>query len=394
VYARFKHANDEVFDDDSIDFAAPPSDTTAPVISYTVNGAYPPVPDGDGGWFVSDVFVDWTVTDPESAVSLTGCIDTTITTDTSGTTLTCSASSAGGNSGPVSVTIMRDATPPSISASLSPADPATSGWYNIATGAPTVSFTCSDVTSGIQTCPPPYEFGEGQDQSHSGTAFDAAGNDASDGVTDVDVDLTAPSIAVTGFADGDFFTLGNLPAVGCSTPTDATSGVDGSTLSGPTVVADTRNVNGVGDVTYRCSVSDNAGNPASDTRLFHVNYSLDALGIRQPINKDNSSLFKRGQVVPVKFGLPGDEPLGFNTSGWSVKRRSTSCTAFDADDAVLEAVPSATPSSLIRYDSGADQYIYNADFRTVTVNTCWQVGVVLDDPGTTTIYSAIFKIVK
>lgn len=394
VYARFKHATDEAFADDSINFTAPPSDTTPPVITYTVNGEYPPLPDGDSGWYVSDAVVDWTVSDPESAVTETGCVDTTISADTTGTTLTCSASSAGGSAGPVSVTIMRDATAPSISASLSPASPATSGWYNIATGAPTVSFTCSDDTSLIRTCPASHLFLEGENQSHSGTAYDNAGNPNSAGVTNVDVDLTAPAINVTGFNNNDSFLLGSLPTAGCSTPTDATSGVDSSTLSGPTIVADTRNGNGVGDVTYRCSVSDNAGNPGSNTRLFHVNYALDGLGIRQPINQDNSSLFKRGQVVPVKFGLPGDEPLGLSTSGWSVKRRTASCTAFDAEDAVLETVPSATASSLIRYDSSADQYIYNADFRTVTLNTCWQVGIVLDDPGSTTIYSAIFKMVK
>jgi hypothetical protein len=367
------------------------SDITPPVITPTITGTL-----GTNPWYTSNVTVTFSVTDGESAItSKSPACDATnaVTSDTAGVTFTCTATSGGGTS-TESVTIMRDATAPSISASLSPPTPATSGWYNIATGAPTVSFTCSDAPSGIYTCPASHLFGEGENQSYSGTAYDNAGNSNSAGVTNVDVDLTAPAINVTGFNNNQSFELGNLPTVGCSAPTDGTSGVNASTLSGPTIVADTRNGNGVGDVTYRCSVSDNAGNPGSNTGLFHVNYALDGLGIRQPINQDNSSLFKRGQVVPVKFGLPGDEPFGLSTSGWSVKRRTASCTAFDAEDAVLETVPSATASSLIRYDSSADQYIYNADFRTVTLNTCWQVGVVLDDPGSTTIYSAIFKMVK
>jgi hypothetical protein len=51
-----------------------------------------------------------------------------------------------------------------------------------------------------------------------------------------------------------------------------------------------------------------------------------------------------------------------------------------------------TPASTFRYDASADQYIYNADFRTVSVGTCWKVRVTLDDG--TLLYSAVFKIGK
>ena len=69
---------------------------------------------GNAGWYVSDVTVSWTVTDDESAItSTTGCGSTLIDYDTAGELLTCSATSAGGTS-EQSVTIKRDATPPSI----------------------------------------------------------------------------------------------------------------------------------------------------------------------------------------------------------------------------------------------------------------------------------------
>jgi hypothetical protein len=86
-----------------------------------------------------------------------------------------------------------DTVAPSIVASLSPASPASSGWYNEVTGAPTVSFACSDATSGLAgACPANYTFLEGANQSHSQTISDNAGNSASDGVDSIYVDLTVP----------------------------------------------------------------------------------------------------------------------------------------------------------------------------------------------------------
>lgn len=163
VYARFKHANDEVFAQDDINYTAPPSDTTPPVVTPTISGTL-----GNNGWYVSDVTVSWTAAGPESPITSTsGCGPTTINYDTAGTTLTCTATSAGGTSSE-SVTIKRDATAPSISVALD-RSPAASGWFNASTGAPVARFTCGDATSGIASCPAEYTFGEGEDQSHTGT---------------------------------------------------------------------------------------------------------------------------------------------------------------------------------------------------------------------------------
>jgi hypothetical protein len=116
------------------------SDTTAPVISYTLN---PSAPDGINGWYVTNVGVDWTVTDGESAISSsTGCDDATLSTDTTGTTFTCSATSAGGTNSVTTVTIKRDATPPTVTC----ATPAPSFLLNQAPA--NVTATVSDGTSG------------------------------------------------------------------------------------------------------------------------------------------------------------------------------------------------------------------------------------------------------
>src|SRR5262249_37356137 len=110
---------------------------------------------------------------------------------------TGTAMDVAGNSATASVSgIDVDLTAPSISASTStPA--AASGWWNIATGAPTASYSCSDAGSGLASCSAPHVFGEGANQSDTGTAYDLAGNMATTSVSNVNVDLTAPSISAS-----------------------------------------------------------------------------------------------------------------------------------------------------------------------------------------------------
>jgi hypothetical protein len=84
-------------------------DTTAPVITKVVT---PASPDGNNGWYKSPVSVDWTVSDPESAISSqNGCDDFTINSDQLEQTYTCTATSAGGTSSD-SVTLKVDVTKP------------------------------------------------------------------------------------------------------------------------------------------------------------------------------------------------------------------------------------------------------------------------------------------
>jgi hypothetical protein len=119
----------------------PPSDTTAPVITPSVIGTL-----GNNGWYVSDVTVSWIVGDAESTVSSsTGCDPTTISTDTTGVTLTCSATSAGGTASE-SVTIKRDATDPEVSLVGGPEEGG-EYYYGFVPAAPTC--TASDAMSGL-----------------------------------------------------------------------------------------------------------------------------------------------------------------------------------------------------------------------------------------------------
>jgi hypothetical protein len=91
-------------------FAVFAADPTPPVIVPHVEG-----PRGNNGWYTGDVTVTWSVTEPQSPapVVTSGCDATPLTSDTTGTTLTCTATSDGGTAS-AAVTVKRDATAPPV----------------------------------------------------------------------------------------------------------------------------------------------------------------------------------------------------------------------------------------------------------------------------------------
>ena len=145
-----------------------PPDVTPPVIASNVTGT-----PGHNAWYVSDVTVEWTVTDDESTISASsGCAPTSLTTDTADATLTCTATSAGGNVC-TSVTIMRDATPPGI---IWEGGPIVGGSYYFGLAPAAPSCTATDATSGQAGCDiTGYTTAVGS-QVVTATAHDVAGN--------------------------------------------------------------------------------------------------------------------------------------------------------------------------------------------------------------------------
>jgi hypothetical protein len=168
-------------------------DPSAPGIGYVLN---PTDPDGDNGWYRSDVTLAWNVTEAESPSSLqtTGCFDQTIATDQDETSYACSATSAGGAAGPTSVSIKRDATAPIVSGSPT-TSPNAAGWYN---GDVAIDWTCSDATSGLAAgCPDDGTIvAEGMGLTAiSGDVYDQAGNSTNaTSSPGVDIDKTKPTI--------------------------------------------------------------------------------------------------------------------------------------------------------------------------------------------------------
>jgi len=239
------------------------ADGSPPQISYTLNGASgppAPTPDGANGWYVGDVVLDWTVTDPESAVTIdSGCMDATVATDTNaaGVAHACSVISAGGSASE-SVTIKRDATLPTIE--VSPATAANAaGWHNADV---TVLVACADASpgSGVAACPSVAAVvTEGSTTVPAQAVTDNAGNTASSDPLDVKLDKTPPTIgaAATTTPDGDNgWYRGN--ATVHFTCSDALSGLAGSCPADQVLSTDGSAVNSSAGV-----ATDNAGNTAT-----------------------------------------------------------------------------------------------------------------------------------
>lgn len=339
-------------------------DSTPPVIVPTVTGTA-----GDNGWYTSDVSVSWSVTDPESAISSTsGCGATTVSSDTTGQTLTCEATSLGGTNSE-SVTVKRDTVAPTIGGSASPA-PNGHGWNNSDV---TVDFTCADATSGIASCGPDQTLsGDGVGQSASGTAVDEAGNLASATVSGINIDKMSPEVSVSGVTHGGHYYLGSVPAAGCST-SDNLSGV--ATPASLSVSGGTGP--GVGTFVATCGGAvdraGNAGAAASATYTVGFHYS----GLFRPVdNLPTINRAKAGSAIPVKFSLNGNWGLNVLAAGFP-KALLMTCPGSAQVDQVEETV--AASSSGLQYDAASDQYTYVWKTDSKWGNTCRQLVLRLAD---------------
>ena len=230
----------------------PPPDATPPVIAANVSGTQ-----GNNGWYTSDVTVTWTVTDAESPVSSkTGCELVSVTSDQSATTYTCSATSAGGSASE-SVTIKRDATPPTWTQTRS-AQPNANGWYNADV---TVTLHGADAMSGLANLADvPYTASaEGTGRGFTNGFVDNAGNGVLAVVNDINLDKTAPVVTVTRSPLPDASGWNNTNVTATWSASDALSGIDGSATATHLFDQD-----GAGQSATR-SFSDKAGNSASAT---------------------------------------------------------------------------------------------------------------------------------
>jgi hypothetical protein len=262
-------------------------DPTPPVVSANVSGVL-----GNNGWYISDVQVSWTVTDPETPFSTTNCETTVINGDTAGTTLTCTATSEGGTTSE-SVTIRRDTTPPTVSINISPEANA-HGWHNSDV---TVEFIGHDNTSGIDYCPPSQVFSHDGIVGKSGYCFDKAGNGTFAQSPMIYLDKTAPVVTVTGVTDGaTYVTLENVPTAGCDTvDTGNYPGVSGVAVAASLTLTG-GNPDGSGTFTAICDGAlDFAGNSGSASATYTVLTVQQAAG---SIKDEIQSLVDSGVLNP------------------------------------------------------------------------------------------------
>lgn len=355
-------------------------DASAPTILAVLN---PAAADGNNGWYRSGVTLNWSVTEAESPNSLakTGCVDQNITADQAETAYGCSATSAGGSAGPVSVSIKRDATAPAASASRSPAANA-NGWNN---GNVTVSFSGTDGLSGIASCAADQVLTtEGANQSGSGTCTDNAGNvSAAASVTGINIDKTAPSGLnfVGSIANGQAFVFGSVPAAPTCQANDALSGMESCVVSGYQTT--------VGTHTLNATATDKAGNTSTATVSYTVD-PWDLNGFFQPIGEANTypnttqtsvtwNTVKGGSTVPLKFEI--FRGLTESTDVADVFSFTTTVIPCDNVGSVGEdpVEVTTTGGTSLRFDPVASQFIQNWQTKKSNVQTCYRVVLTTDD---------------
>jgi hypothetical protein len=357
-------------------------DSTPPVINYTLD---PATPDGDNGWYKSNVSLTWTVTENESPGSLvkTGCVDQNITADQAETTYKCSATSDGGSAAEQSVTIKRDGTAPVITDAGAKASPdGTNGWY---TTEAFNKFTASDSPSGLaDPTKASFEVGTGTREGSgltvdSGTVADNAGNTAASktSTASFDVDLSNPTnVAFVGGPDaGSSPYFGSVPAAPTCTADDAVSGLKDCKVTGYSTA--------VGPHTMTATATDNAGRTATATRSYTVK-AWTTQGFYAPV--DMGGVFntvKGGSTVPLKFELFAGSELTDTASVKSLTYAKVNC---DGSAPVDEIETVATGGTSLRYDSTGGQFIYN--WKTPTGQGCYKVTMLAQDGST---ISALFK---
>ena len=161
-------------------------DSTPPVVTPIIFGTL-----GANGWYTSNVTINWAIVDADSIIlSTSGCDARTLTADTTGVTVACSATSAGGDT-TVSKTIKLDQTPPSVSAVPARA-PDANGWYNHPLA---ITFAGTDATSGIASCSSgSYAGPDNPSASVAGSCTDLAGNVGTASLS-LKYDATPPAIS-------------------------------------------------------------------------------------------------------------------------------------------------------------------------------------------------------
>lgn len=253
-YATDGAGNSEELTVDGIDI-----DTTAPETQVTVTG-----PERNG-WYTGPVEVSFSA----NATELSGIDDTYYTfgdiadavlyegslSVTASSTLTFWSIDNAGNTEAVGednvLTIDIDDENPTIQGGRTPAANA-DGWNN---GSVNVSFACNDGRSGIASCEADHLLDdEGQGQSVQGTARDHAGNESTDTVSDINIDLTPPSLT------GEATTEPSNGWYNDDVTIDWTCGDDLSGIAAGACPTDSTVVGEGTDLKASSSVSDRAGN--------------------------------------------------------------------------------------------------------------------------------------
>jgi hypothetical protein len=306
-----------------------PASSDPPTITPNVVGTL-----GSNVWYTSDVGVAWTVTPNGAGVSSqTGCTTQNVTSDTSGITFTCTATSVNGGSSSQSVTIKRDATRPTISAAAT-SSANSAGWYNSDV---TVRFTCSDALAGVVSCPTDQVLStEGAAVSSTAqTVTDQAGNISQpSNVVTVAIDRTPPTVSAAATTSPNTAGWYNAPVTVAYSCADALSGIpQGACPSSQTLNGEGAAVNSAAP-----RVQDVAGNTSAPSNVVTVAIDRRAPSITAAATTNPNSANWYNAPVTVAFsctdtlsGIPqGACPSSQTLSAEGAAVNSTAQTVSDA----------------------------------------------------------------
>jgi hypothetical protein len=176
---------------------AAPAAAAPPTINYSVAGTA-----GDGGWYRSAITVSWAVSfNGLPALATSGCEPAVrLTRDTPGTTLTCRASNADGETIARTRLMRIDQTPPSIAPGVAARAPDGNGWYRAPVA---IAWSGADALSGIAGCTALTYAGPDGSAAPFGVCRDRAGNVSAAAPFALRYDTTPPALSAVSAAGGD-----------------------------------------------------------------------------------------------------------------------------------------------------------------------------------------------
>lgn len=285
-------------------------------------------------------------------------------------TVTCSYTDEGGLSDSDSVTYtIVDTGDPTISHTLTPTAPNANGWYkeDVAVG-----FICADGTgSGIQSCAGDTTLGEGENQSVTGTATDWAGNTASDTVSNIDIDKTAPDVPqFVGGPTADYY-FGSDPAAPTCESSDDLSGLASCVVTG--------GGSSIGEHHYTATATDRAGN-VTTARLDYEVLAWNLKGFYAPVDMGGVwNTVKGGSTVPLKFEVFTSQEQTSTAAIKSFTQRTVSCPGANALADAIDVT--TTGGTNLRYDATGGQFIQNWQ-TPKKPGTCYTVTMTTQDDST------------
>jgi len=265
-----------------------------------------------------------------------------------------------------------DTTAPGIAlASRTPAN--TAGWNNSDV---IVVWSCTDALSGPGApSVSDSRSSEGAGQTATGTCVDLASNSASGTESGIKIDKTAPSVTISAPADGAVLLL-NAPAASNYACSDSLSGMQ--SCDGPAASGSPANTSSVGGKQFTVNAIDVAGNTASVTHSYSVQYGFS--GFTNPIAPmPMPNVVNAGRTVPVKYFLRDGNGALVTDVATFASLASAPATCDAAAPGVLSEESTVAGSTEMRWDAAAQQFIYNWKTDNAWEGTCRVLQLTLND---------------